>query len=96
MAVKTEIFVGDVGTELHFDIGVDVEDVQVSKIKVQKPDKSVVEWTATPKTGTTEIVYTVQSGDFDQVGTYKFQPYIELPGWKGHGSISTLSVKATI
>jgi len=88
-----EIFVGDVGTELRFDIGVESADVTLAKIKVLKPDKTTVEWNAVIGPGDTEISYIVTVGDFDMSGTYKFQPYVELPSWKGHGTISQISVK---
>jgi hypothetical protein len=91
-----EIFVGDVGTELRFDIGVESADVQVAKIKVVKPDKSTVEWDAVVGPGDTEVSYTIQEGDLDISGTWKLQVYVELPGWKGHGSIVSMKVKETL
>jgi hypothetical protein len=95
MAVN-EVFVGDIGTELRFNVGVANTEINTATIKVVKPDKSTVEWTAELGPGEEEISYIVKDGDFDLSGTYKFQPYVELSSWRGHGTISQLSVKNTL
>jgi hypothetical protein len=82
---KNEIYVGDVGTQLRFDIGVDNSNITKAVIKVRRPDKSCAEWNASLGPEDTEISYTIQSGDLDIKGKYMLQPYVELPGWSGYG-----------
>ena len=91
-----EIFVGDVGTELRFNVGVETADVQTAQIKVVKPDKSTLTWDAEIGPGDEEVSYTIKDGDLDINGTWKMQVYLELPGWRGHGSIVSMSVKPVL
>jgi hypothetical protein len=93
---KYEVYVGDVGTQLRFDIGSETADVTTAKIKVRKPDKSCVEWSADIGPGATEITYTVVAGDLDMKGKFVMQPYIELPGWSGFGKSVDLNVLAPV
>lgn len=90
------VFVNDTGTQIRIDIGVQSSDIQSSKIKCRKPDGTIVEWIATPIVNSTEIFYDVVSGDLDQVGRYKLQPFVILSsGWSGHGPQVELKVKDT-
>jgi hypothetical protein len=93
---KQEVFVGDVGTELRFDIGVLVDDITSAVLKVKKPDKTCIEWTPSWTAGEQELVYIVQAGDFDIAGKYSIQPKVTFPTGEWYGSIATLYVAATV
>jgi len=93
---EKKIFVGDTGTKLKFDVSVDAASIVLAKIKYQKPDGTTGEWLASPE-AETYITYTTQGGDIDKPGPWQFQPYVELAsGWKGRGTIVTLSVWPTL
>jgi len=93
---KYEVFAGDIGTELRFDVGVQTADCVTQIIKVKRPDKTCVQWEAEIGPGDTEIRYILGPGDVDIKGKYLLQPYLELPEWSGHGKVVTLEVLATV
>ncbi|KKL64805.1 hypothetical protein LCGC14_2161320 [marine sediment metagenome] len=77
-------FVGDVGLIIYLDCGQVISGATGIVIKVRKPDETTTEWAATIS-GTNYIKYTVQSGDFNQAGEYRFQAYMTLGAWVGRG-----------
>jgi hypothetical protein len=85
-------YVGDVGTKIQVDVGVDVSDIVSAKLIVKKPDNTIVEWIATPDTDT-YVYYIVQDGDFNLAGKYYLQAYIKTNNWSGYGSITSFYVK---
>lgn len=90
----TKVYVGDTGTEIALDCGVDVSSATVRKILVKKPGAtSAIEWAAVAD-GTNGIKRVAVVGDLDVAGTYYLQAYIEMPGWSGRGEMATLEVKA--
>lgn len=89
----SKTYIGDVGTEIILDCGVDVSAATVRTIKALKPDGTSVDWTAVLE-GTTAIKYTIQSGDLDQAGAWKLQAYIEIASWSGLGETAKLKVSA--
>lgn len=87
----SDVFVGDVGTEILLDTGVDISAATVAKIKVKKPTGAALDWTATIS-GTRSVRYVIQTGDLDVAGRWKLQAYVEMPGWKGRGDWVCLQV----
>lgn len=92
----SKIFVGDIGTKLKFDIGVDISNVISAKIYYRKPDGTTGSWTVSLE-APTYVYYITQNGDIDTAGTWKFQVYVELAsGWKGRGETVTIEVYEVI
>jgi hypothetical protein len=60
---------------------------EVKKILYQKPDGTKGEWEATASG--TQLIYDVEPGDIDSVGTWQLQAYIEVGGKPSFGTIST-------
>jgi len=87
------VYVGDVGTEFIFDIGVDSATLINSKLMVLKPDGVSVEWITTPRANSTEMTYKVIVDDLNVPGVYHIQPYIELADWSGSGTKVSLTVE---
>jgi hypothetical protein len=79
-----KIYVGDIGTVIDLDCGVDITSATDQKIKVKKPDDTEEDWTASIQ-GTDTLRHVVTSGEFDQAGRYYFQAYIASPTWTGKG-----------
>jgi len=86
------VFVGDVGTQLLLDCGQDVSASTVRKIRYLKPDGTSGYWDADLDDGLEKIYCYFQAEDIDLSGTWKFQSYLEMPTWTGHGQIAVLKV----
>lgn len=86
------VFVGDVGTEIVVDCGTDVSSATVRSIVIRKPNGAMEVWPAVAD-GTTAIKHVTVDGDLDVPGVWKLQAAIEMPGWKGSGTIATLTVE---
>ena len=85
------VFVGDVGTEIVLDCGVDTTTASVRQIVARKQNGAKVTWTAVQE-GASSIKYNTVSGDIDSSGNWQLQAYIEMPGWKGFGAVALLTV----
>ncbi len=96
----SKIYVGDVGTIIRLDTdpsgdaGIDLATADTLKILVKKPDGTLVEWTATQYSDTTQIQYTIQEDDLDIKGTYKVQAYVawDLPASEHRGETVSFKV----
>lgn len=86
------VFVGDIGTRLMLDCGQDVSSSTVRKIRYLKPDGTSDYWNAQLDNGLEAIYYDFVEDDIDLSGTWKFQSYLEMPTWTGHGEIAVLKV----
>ena len=90
----SQFYLGDIGTEIIVDVCSDISTATLVSLKVMKPDGTEHTWVGTVYQ-TQYIRYITQVGDFDQVGEYRVQPYIEMPGWEGRGDTATFKVSAT-
>ena len=91
----TQIFVGDTGTIIKLDCGMDISTATVHNIVVRKPNGTKVTWAGTVN-GTSTILYVTQAGDLDIAGTWHFQAFVTMPGWTGTGEIATMDVSPTV
>jgi hypothetical protein len=89
--LPSRYYVGDIGTIVVVDTCNDITAATVTNLIVQKPDQTIVTW-AGAVFEDTKIRYIIQSGDFDQVGEYRLQSYVESPGWRGRGDTATFRV----
>ena len=93
-----KVYVGDINTEIRIDMQEDLTGYNSVKLRVKKPDTSVVEWSPTvaanAATGLmSTLKYFVQENDLNLRGIYKIQPYIKFTGgWEGRGSTIILEV----
>ena len=66
------VYVGTVGLRIRVTFCIDISGAGTAKIRAEKPDETVVEWTATIEDAVAGVVfYDTQTGDLDQVGTWK-------------------------
>ena len=86
------VYTGAVGTEIVLDCGVDTTQAEVRSIVARKPNGAKVTWNALQE-GITLIKHITAAGDLDMAGVWKLQAYIEIPGWKGCGSVAILTVE---
>jgi hypothetical protein len=88
----TKVFVGDVGTMIVLDCGINLSSATVLKIRAKVPGGAGFrEWTGTLN-GTQSVSYQVQEGDLNVGGTWLLQAYVEMPDWKGRGEWATMEV----
>lgn len=86
------VFVGDEGTDIVIDCGIDISTATVRRIVVQKRENGPkIYWVAVPASATA-MKYTTLAGDIDVSGTWKLQAYVETPSWKGHGEVVEMNV----
>jgi hypothetical protein len=90
------LFVGDNGTEIVMECGVDVSSATVRQIKARKPDFTLATWSASAGDTATQIKYFTDADDLDQAGTWTLQAAIDMPGWSGLGETVALTVKAPV
>lgn len=88
----SDIFIGDTGTEIVLDVGVDTSAAIACSISVAKPNGANVTWAAEPF-APTAIRHVTTETDLDIAGRWQLQAFIELPDWQGHGAIAGLDVK---
>ena len=91
----TQIFVGDTGTIIKVDCGVNISTATVHNIVVRKPNGAKVTWVGTIS-GVTSILYATQASDLDIAGTWHLQAVVTMPGWTGSGEIATMDVSPTV
>ena len=84
-------YIGEIGTEILVDTGVDISSATDTKIQCKKPDGTIVEWSATI-TDTTKLTYTTLADDFNQSGKYIIQASLVISGWTGRGETAIFDV----
>ena len=88
----TELHVGDYGTSLQLTAtengsAIDISGVTTKQIKLRAPDGRLLTKTAAFTTTGVDgkMRYTLQSGDLDTPGRWRWQGYLAgLGGWTGH------------
>lgn len=101
---NAEIHVGDVGTRFRLTLEdgdgnpVNIATATVKRLDFRKPDGTTLERAASFLTNGSDgvIYYDTVQGDIDHVGRWMVQPYIEMPGFSGHGAKKQFNVYATI
>ena len=98
-----ELHVGDVGTEIIISLvdgatPVDLTAMSSAVIKVQRPNRTVVEITAEvvgdPEDGVIKGV--VQAGTFTVRGNHVFQAFLTIGTWVGHSQSVTVYVNPIV
>ena len=92
-----QVFVGDIGTIIYLETGVDLSAASELKIRVRKRalgshNKHLVNWTGEVY-NTTQIKYTIVDGDLNYAGVYSLQAYAKLADWEGYGDEVELFVR---
>ncbi len=77
------------------DTSYDISSATSAKILYKKPSGTEGEWIGAVS-DTTKILYDVQDGDLDEVGTWTLQSYVEIGGEKGYGAYTYMNVTANL
>ena len=85
-------FLGDVGTLISIDVQQDISTATEVSIKFKKPNGTTGSWPAYLE-GLGAVQYITVQGDLDQVGTWYLQAYVNMPTWRGHSSILSMTVR---
>ena len=83
-------YVGNTGTTILVETGIDLTAATVLSLLVKKPSGAEVTWTGTigPTNAigeSTRISYVVETGDWDQAGWWSMQSHVETPAFVGPG-----------
>lgn len=82
---------GSVGTDIIVDVGENITGGTNLKLKVKKPDGSLVEWIPTVY-NSNYLKYTITTDDWNQSGVYKLHSYLTIGSWTGHGDMVEFTV----
>lgn len=93
--MTSPVFVGDTGTEIVLETGVDLSSATLRRIVARKPNGVDVNWTATADSATA-IKYVTQDNDLDLAGVWQLQAYVETPSWKGSGAVVSMTVSQVL
>jgi hypothetical protein len=87
----SKTYVGDTGTLITLDCGVDVSAATGRSILARKPDGTQVTWTA-QASGTNSIAFATLVGSLDQAGKWRLQAQVVMPSgtWKGETAVLTV------
>ncbi len=92
MSVEYKIYIGDLPL-IKVDCVSNIAGATNTQIKYQKPSGTTGYWTATV-VDNRYLQYQTQADDLDEAGTWKFQAYMTLGGWTGHGETATQTIYA--
>lgn len=95
--MANRIYVGEIGTTVSLECGLDISAATVRRIYYTKPDGTSSYWSASAS-GTTAMTYTTTAAtDIDQVGVWRLRAYVVTPTYTSGiwGDIVTMTVKPT-
>lgn len=72
-----------VGTVIEVDCGRDISTANQYFYNVRKPSGTIVRWTPVKIADKSKLEYVVKRGDWNEVGVYTLQVYLQLPTWAG-------------
>ena len=80
-----------IGSDIIVNVGENITGATNLKLKVRKPDNTLVEWIPTIY-NSNYLKYTVQESDWSMPGVYKLHAYLTIDGWTGHGDMVEFTV----
>ena len=84
-------YVGEIGTDIIVDCGSVITGATNTKLKIKKPDGTLVDWAADIE-GTNHLKYTTILNSFNQAGTYYLQASLTISGWTGLGETAIFEI----
>lgn len=100
MTIYDTVFLNDEGTRIELEIQedgvvVDISTASVTKIKLKKPDGTILTKDAAFVTDGSDglIQYFIEQGVLDTVGLWTARGYVEIGSWKGHSTVYNFNVK---
>ena len=89
--IKTVIY-ASAGVEDDGITLIDISSATKVSIKFQKSSGAVGEWIGTVHTDDNSVKYIVLENDFDEIGYYYCNIFVDSPGWVGHGEVFSFYV----
>lgn len=77
---------------ITLDTGIDISTATTVKVLFKKPDGTKSEWIGSISE-TTKVLYDLQVGDIDALGTWILQSYVLMGGREGYGDHVYVTVK---
>lgn len=88
--LKTIIY-ASAGTD-ESGVLINISSATTASIKFEKPSGAVGEWIGAVHTDNNSVKYITVENDFDEIGWYYCNTYIESPAWDGHGEVFSFYV----
>src|SRR5512138_383817 len=92
--MANRIFVGEIGTTISLECGIDISAGTTFRIYYTKPDGTSSYWTAT-RSGTTVTYTTTAATDIDAAGNWTLRSYVVTPSFTRWGDPVTMVVEPT-
>lgn len=89
--------VGDIGTSITVDLGVDISSATELKFVLLRPtstDRTMVK--EPTSSDATSVTYRTVDGDFSVSGNYSVQIYYEDSAWSGYSTVVSFPVETRI
>lgn len=80
-----KFYLGDYGQTFYVYVGTALDRALNFLFKVEKPDKSEVNWRPIVSVNEGYLEHRVLMGNLDQVGIWHLQAYVDMDGWVGLG-----------
>ncbi len=87
----SKVYVGDTGTAIVLDVGVNISAATAQSIEAQRPDGSTVSWAGTIFE-TNKVRFVTQANSLNQAGDWKLQSRVVLPTGTWLGEVVKLTV----
>ena len=84
-------YVGEIGTSIILDCGINIVGASEISIKVKKPDGALSSWDASIY-GSQKMVHISEEDDFDQNGRYFLQASLKIGTWEGRGETAQFEI----
>jgi hypothetical protein len=87
----SKVYVGDTGTAIVLDVGVNISAASAQSIEAQRPDGSTVSWAGTIFE-TNKVRFVTQADSLNVAGDWKLQSRVVLPTGTWLGEVVKLTV----
>jgi hypothetical protein len=87
----SKVYVGDVGTEIVVNCGVNISSATEMSIKARKPSGAMVTLSAV-LSGQNYMKHVTTEGEMNEPGNWQLQAYVDMPTWRGLGETAILPV----
>src|SRR5512139_3679326 len=93
--MANKIFVGEIGTAISLECGINISAATTLRIYYTKPDGTSSYWSGT-LSGTTAMTYTTTAAtDIDQSGVWRLRSYVVTPSFTRWGDVVAMTVLST-
>ena len=91
------VYVGDTGTRIELDVGVNVDDIDTASLIMKYPSGNKKSFDLSKDSENNVLYYITGNGDLSEAGIYSLQARVNLKsGWSGGSEIVKMQVLNTL